>query len=79
MILEASVCESTERRDNLAALLFRGQRDEQWGVSPEGSGDRHQCLLLSDESEMGTLVTAVEVWCAGEEGLKTAEGRARHP
>lgn len=49
------------------------------GVSPEGSGDRHQCLLLSDESEMGTLVTAVEVWCAGEEGLKTAEGRARHP
>ena len=42
------------------------------GVSPEGSGDRVS-LLLSDESDVGTLVTTVEGWCAGREGLQTAE------
>ena len=43
-MLEASVCESTERRDNLAALLFRGQRDEQW-------------VCLQKEVETDTIVS----------------------
>ena len=42
------------------------------GVSPERSRDTRS-LLLSDESEVGTLVTTVEGWCAGAEGLQTAE------
>lgn len=48
------------------------------GVSPEGSGDRVS-LLLSSESDMGTLVTTVEGWWAGREGLQTAEGEGWAP
>lgn len=71
--LKPACVRAQEERDvtrPLPCSEVKGMRDG--GVSPEGSGDRVS-LLLSSESDMGTLVTTVEGWCAGREGLQTAE------
>ena len=57
----------------MAALVLQGQRDEGWARLQKEAETDTKSLLLSNESEVGTLVTTVEGWCAGEEGLQTAE------
>ena len=57
----------------MSALVLQGQRDEGWARLQKEAETDTKSLLLSNESEVGTLVTTVEGWCAGEEGLQTAE------
>ena len=53
--------------------MLQGQRDEGGACLQKEAETDTKSLLLSDESEVETLVTTVEGWCAGEEGLQTAE------